>query len=185
MIVLTGPSATGKTETALYLMKHYGLKKVITCTSRAPRKGEVNGVDYHFLTLEQFQEGFKNNEFLETATYNGNKYGTRKIDIGPRKISCLEPNGVASYKKVLKDKMFCAFLDASEATRLKRMVQIRKDGEKAADERILKDRTVYADDGEEVKKYADFILQTDGLTVQQEAEKVYQAYEEWLKTHQE
>ena len=55
MLLLIGASASGKTETAKYLMEHFNIKKIITCTTRAPRANEVNDVDYHFLSVEEFQ----------------------------------------------------------------------------------------------------------------------------------
>ena len=56
MIILIGPSASGKTATCLYLQDHYGIRKVVTHTTRAMRVGEVNGVDYHFVTKDEFQK---------------------------------------------------------------------------------------------------------------------------------
>lgn len=181
MIVLTGPSATGKTDTALHLMKEHGLKKVVTCTTRSPRVGEKDGVDYHFLTVEQFKEGLAKGEFLEHAEYNGNLYGTRKKDIADDMVSCVEPQGAHSYRKALGDTMFCCYLDASEETRYQRMVGTRHDGEKAARERIERDRLVYADNGADAKSVADAVVDTDGLTDEEEAEKVWVAYQEWKK----
>lgn len=179
MLVLTGPSASGKTETAKYIMEKYGLEKVVTCTSRAPRVGEKNDVDYHFLTKDQFREGKAKGEFLEVAEYNGNFYGTKKADVGPDKVSCVEPNGAHSYKKYLGNDMFCAYLDATEATRLSRMIDIRHDSPKAAEDRIQKDRVVYKDHGKFVKEVADFILDTDGLTIDEQGDRVYRAYQAW------
>ena len=60
MLVLVGPSASGKSAIVKYLTKNYGLVKFITCTTRAIRVGEVNDVDYHFLSQEEFLEGFSN-----------------------------------------------------------------------------------------------------------------------------
>lgn len=185
MIALTGPSASGKTETAKYLMAHFGLKKVVTCTTRSPRVGEMNDVDYHFLTREEFREGIEKGEFLEHAEYNGNLYGTKKVDVGPGKVSCIEANGVKSYRKYLGSRMFCVYLDADEETRLTRMISLRKDPLAAAQERIIKDRIVYKDNGRETKAFADLVVNTDGLSVAQEAEEVYLAYCEWKKSHKE
>ncbi|MBS7384058.1 MAG: guanylate kinase, partial [Bacilli bacterium] len=53
MIVITGPSASGKTATCLYLQEHFGIRKVVTHTTRAMRVGEKNDVDYHFVTKEE------------------------------------------------------------------------------------------------------------------------------------
>ena len=181
MIVLTGPSASGKTETAKYLMDHYGFNKVITCTSRTPRTGERQDVDYHFLTEEQFAEGIKNGEFLETAEYNGHMYGTKLADIGPDKVVCVEPRGARSYREALGDTMFCAYLDASEETRLKRMIEIRKDGERAARERIERDRIVYSDDFRSCQGISDVLFRTDEWTVEKEASEVFKAYQIWKR----
>ena len=60
IMILVGPSGAGKTTIASKLLtKNYGLKKVITCTSRAPRDNEVDGVDYYFKTKEEFEKGGK------------------------------------------------------------------------------------------------------------------------------
>ena len=56
MIVLSGPSASGKTEVAKRLMNQYGVKRVITTTTRPMRTGEVDGVDYLFVSKEKFKE---------------------------------------------------------------------------------------------------------------------------------
>ena len=56
MIVLVGASASGKTELAKQLYQTYGYKKCITTTTREPRKNEVDGIDYHFLSQETFDE---------------------------------------------------------------------------------------------------------------------------------
>ena len=54
MIILYGPSACGKTEVAKLLASSYSIKKVITHTTRSKRVNEVNGVDYYFVTKEEF-----------------------------------------------------------------------------------------------------------------------------------
>ncbi len=179
MLVLIGPSASGKTETAKYLMDHMGLKKVITCTSRKPRVGEVDGIDYHFLTRQQFEEGIEKHEFLETAEYNGNLYGTKFADLGDDKVVCIEPIGAHSYRRALGKKFFLVYLDADEATRRKRMIDLRKDGEKAAIERLTQDRKIFADGANSPKKMADFVIKTDHMSIAQDADKIYQAYLEW------
>ena len=81
MIVLAGPSASGKTEVAKYLASHFNLTKIITTTTRPMRKGEVNGRDYFFVTIEKFNEMVENDEFVEYTVYNGNMYGSTKDQI--------------------------------------------------------------------------------------------------------
>lgn len=80
IFVVSGPSGSGKTSVVQSLLKkpELYLDKVITCTTRAPRVGEVNGKDYHFLSVEEFEKKVKNKEFAEKAQVFGNHYGTTK-----------------------------------------------------------------------------------------------------------
>ena len=82
LIVLTGKTASGKdTIKSALLRKYPNLKKVITTTSRVPRTGEKDGVDYHFLKREQFEDRIRENAFAEYVEYGGNFYGTAKIEL--------------------------------------------------------------------------------------------------------
>ena len=72
MIILYGPSACGKTEVAKLLASSYSIKKVITHTTRSKRVNEVNGVDYYFVTKEEFLSLKEQGAFVETACYNFN-----------------------------------------------------------------------------------------------------------------
>lgn len=58
--------------------------RAITCTTRAPRPGETQGVDYHFLTVEEFQKRLAAGEFLEHATVHGSFYGTLRQEVASR-----------------------------------------------------------------------------------------------------
>jgi guanylate kinase len=58
-----------------------GLQLAVSATTRAPREGEVNGVDYHFLSEEDFDRRVARGEFLEHAEYAGNRYGTLKSEL--------------------------------------------------------------------------------------------------------
>lgn len=176
MLVLIGASASGKTDTAKYLMANYDVKKIITCTTRKPRVGETNDVDYHFLSQEEFEKRKANGDFLETAFYAGNWYGTLKADVGDNKVACLEPNGARSYREYLKDDMFCVYLDASEETRRERMSEKRKDDPVNIQIRLDKDRAIF---DKSVKDLADVIVDTNPLTVELCAAEVYKAYSKW------
>lgn len=77
LFVLSGPSGAGKSTVIAHLLKT--LDKAyfsVSATTRAPREGEVDGVDYHFLSREQFEELIARGELLEHAEYVGNYYGT-------------------------------------------------------------------------------------------------------------
>lgn len=83
LIVLTGKTASGKDTLKDILMNKYpNLKRVITTTSRVPRRGEEDNVQYHFLlSREEFQTRAENGDFIEYVEYGGNLYGTQKKDI--------------------------------------------------------------------------------------------------------
>lgn len=79
-IVFCGPSGTGKSTLLKRLMAEYpnAFAFSVSHTTRAPRAGEQNGREYHFVTREQMVAAVANNEFLESAEFSGNMYGTSK-----------------------------------------------------------------------------------------------------------
>ena len=70
IIVLVGKTASGKTTVANELCKHHGYKRIVTYTTRPMRENEVQDVDYHFISDEQFNKMVENNEFTEYKRYN-------------------------------------------------------------------------------------------------------------------
>ncbi len=80
LFVISGPSGVGKSTLLKKLFREYGdkLEFSVSCTSRLPRTGEENGVDYNFVSKEQFQVGIQNGKFLEWALVHNNYYGTYK-----------------------------------------------------------------------------------------------------------
>lgn len=85
VFVITGPSGVGKgTLISRLLDRVPDLELSISATTREPREGEVDGRDYHFLTPEQFDERIQAEDFLEFATYSGNRYGTLRSEVRER-----------------------------------------------------------------------------------------------------
>ena len=79
LFVISGSSGVGKgTVIKEFLKKHPEFKLSISCTTRAKREGEAHGVNYFFLTTDEFKNCIKNGEFLEWAEFSGNLYGTKK-----------------------------------------------------------------------------------------------------------
>ncbi|MET0614194.1 MAG: guanylate kinase [Thermoleophilaceae bacterium] len=77
ILVITGPSGVGKGTLIKRLLERVpGLELAVSATTREPRPGEVNGVDYHFLSQADFDRRVEGGEFLEHAVYAGNSYGT-------------------------------------------------------------------------------------------------------------
>src|SRR5437660_159103 len=85
MFVITGPSGVGKGTLIGRLRERIPeLELSVSATTRSPRPGERDGVDYHFLTPEQFQAHVDAGGFLEHAEYSGNRYGTLRSEVDGR-----------------------------------------------------------------------------------------------------
>lgn len=81
LLVVSGPSGSGKTTLCRRATDNGLCRYSISCTTRAPREGEQDGRDYHFLTPTQFEQHVRAGDFLEHANVHGNSYGTLKSDI--------------------------------------------------------------------------------------------------------
>jgi guanylate kinase len=84
LVIISGPSGVGK-DTIIDALRHRTTSRdyhfVVTCTTRAPRPGEVDGVSYHFVTLEQFNDMRNADELLEAAKVHVSWYGTPRHDV--------------------------------------------------------------------------------------------------------
>lgn len=84
-LIVSGPSGSGKSSISREVMKrHPEVAFSISCTTRSPRSGERNGVDYHFLSVEEFRKKIEAGEFIEYAQVHGNFYGTLKSEVEKR-----------------------------------------------------------------------------------------------------
>lgn len=108
LFVITGPSGAGKGTVLKEVFSALdGLYFSVSGTTRAPREGEVDGVHYHFMTRERFEELIANDRFLEYAQYNGNYYGTpldpveEHLEQGHDVILEIELQGALQVKKRL------------------------------------------------------------------------------------
>ena len=82
LFVVAGPSGVGKGTIIKELIKeNENLKYSVSSTTRKPRPGEIDGVNYNFLSQDEFKKAIDDGEFLEWAVYNGNYYGTSKLAV--------------------------------------------------------------------------------------------------------
>lgn len=120
LIVITGPSGVGKGTLLRELVKrHPELYLSVSATTRSPRPGETNGKNYHFVTLEEFQEMIGNQELLEWAEYAGHYYGTpraaveNQLEQGRWVILEIELVGARQIKNNFDDTLFIFILPPS------------------------------------------------------------------------
>ena len=81
IIVFTGPDGSGRKSVALAVGQTFGITRVISYVTRAPRKGEIDGQDYFFISSEAYQKMEQEGQFLESVKIDGNSYGLRRDDI--------------------------------------------------------------------------------------------------------
>lgn len=84
LFVVSGPSGAGKSTICRLVRKMLNINLATSATTRKPREGEVNGRDYYFLTIPEFEEKLRNGEFLEHAKVHENYYGTLKAEVESR-----------------------------------------------------------------------------------------------------
>ena len=172
MLILVGPSASGKTEVANILISKYKMKRMVTYTTRPIRVNEVNGISYNFVSKDEFIDLKNNNEFVETVSYSNNYYGTRKKDVSFEKIVILEPNGLNSFKKEMPDDVTSFYLNTSEEIRKKRMFE-RKDNLIDIEKRINNDQIAFSNI---IKENIDYTINNENITLEELADKIYKLY---------
>ena len=144
MIVLSGASASGKTEAAKMLTSKYGIVKAITTTTRPMRVNEVDGRDYFFVSKERFEEMIKDDLFVEHTLYNGNYYGSTKSQIADNRSVVIDLEGLKSYSALNDKRIVTFYLSTSEDVRYRRMLE-RGDKESDAKKRLENDRKIFVD----------------------------------------
>ena len=110
MFVITGPSGVGKGTLIRGLLERVPeLELSVSATTRRPRPGERDGIDYHFMTPEEFEAHVVAGDFLEHAAYSGNRYGTlraevrRRLDQGRPVVLEIEVQGARQARESLPD----------------------------------------------------------------------------------
>ena len=173
MVILVGASASGKSVVAKDMIKRYAFSKVITYTTRSIRVGEVNNVDYHFVSKEEFIEKANDNFFIETACYNDNYYGTAYEDISKNKVLIVEPKGANVYYNKLKDDVKIIYLNATEEERKNRMIE-RCDKIEDINKRLLNDEKYFSLSNLD---HIDLVINTDALTIEEISDIIIKEYE--------
>jgi len=142
MIVIIGASASGKTEIAKLLQNNYKYQKCITTTTRDKRHNEVDNIDYHFISKEEFKNKLENNEFVEHTLYNDNYYGINKKDVNENSLVIVDPNGANELIKQLGDDVFVVYVETKKTLRKTRMIN-RGDDLELIEKRLNNDTNIF------------------------------------------
>lgn len=132
-IIISAPSGGGKTSIVSRLLEDGKLSRVITATTRAPRKGEKNGKDYHFWSEKQFENAVKKDEMAEWAKVHVNYYGIPKSSLdklikrGKHPVLVIDVQGAKTVKKIYKNAV-SIFITPPSFAELKKRISARNDG---------------------------------------------------------
>lgn len=126
IIALIGQSGAGKDRMLKELLKSKrNYHEIISCTSRPPREGEVDGINYHFLSNDEFAEQLLEDAFMEATVFNNWAYGTRYQDLDEEKINIgvFNPDGIYNLLERKDIELKVYYLQVSDKIRLIRQLQ--------------------------------------------------------------
>jgi guanylate kinase len=144
ILILSGPSGAGKSTIIHRASDRIGAYYFsISSTTRAPRTGEQDGVEYHFITREAFEAGIEAGEFLEYAEVHGNYYGTslipvkRALEEGKLVIFDIDVQGHRLARNLMGDQITSAFITPPSLAELERRLRARStDSDAVIDQRL-------------------------------------------------
>jgi guanylate kinase len=132
LITITAPTCSGKSYLLDVLHKEHGLQKIVSTTTRDPRQGEVQGVDYNFITYKESQQMEDADKFFELIEFRGTRYGVthtemqKKMENGTAPVIILEPKGLEIYHKKCTEmgwELFKVFVHVPEKLRIDRLMK--------------------------------------------------------------
>ncbi len=146
LIVLSGPSGSGKGTVRAKLNERESFAFSVSATTRQPREGERDGIDYHFISREAFEQKIKNGEMLEYTMYNGNYYGTplrealRVIEDGNHLLLEIEVEGAMNIKRQYPEAVLIMLLPPSFSVQEHRLRKRATETEEVIQERLARTR---------------------------------------------
>ncbi len=127
LLIISGPAGSGKGTVNSHLLKTGDFVYSVSATTRLPRPGEVNGVNYHFISREDFTSRIDSGDMLEFTEYCGNLYGTPKkeaeavLDSGKNLILEIEVDGATQVKEKYPEAVLIMLLPPSFKTQEQRL----------------------------------------------------------------
>lgn len=146
LIVISGPSGVGKgtVRRALFDMKNHNLIFSVSMTTRPPRSTEVDGVDYYFVTREEFERNIKEDKFLEWAEFVGHYYGTPKekiesfLEKGKEVVLEIEVDGALQVRDKMKEAVFIFLVPPSKKALYNRLLSRGTEDKSIIEQRFQK-----------------------------------------------
>lgn len=178
LFVISGASGVGKsTVIAKLLAENSKLYFSISCTTRAPREGEVDGVNYYFIRREEFERRIEAGEFLEHAQYVGNYYGTsrsavqEKLDAGFDVLLDIEVQGAEQVKKNCPEAVLVFMIPPSFEELARRLRARNTDSEEKIQGRLQRAREEY----EKIPSYQYLVVNDQLEDAVQELDSIFRA----------
>jgi len=181
LIIFSAPSGSGKTTIINQVLKEFpNLEFSVSACSRKPRKDEIHGKNYYFLSIEDFKEKIKNDEFVEwEEVYKDNFYGTLKSELkriwdkGNHVVFDVDVVGGVNLKKKFPDNSLAIFIKAPSIEELEKRLRNRN----TESEEQIKKRINKAEKELEYSKYFDKIIINDDLkTAINETKKIIENF---------
>ena len=165
LFVVSGPSGVGKgTICQEYVKTHDDCVLSISATTRAPREGEKHGVNYYYITNEEFEAGIEKGEFLENAVFCGNRYGTPKkavlemLESGKNVILEIEVQGAIQVRSHYPEGVFVFVIPPSL-----KALENRLRGRNTETDEVIKKRLERAKQEFALCEKYNYILMNDNL----------------------
>lgn len=160
LVIICGRSGSGKSTMERLLSERMGFNVVISTTTREIRENEVKGVNYHFVSLKEFEQLRNENKLIEDNSYLGNYYGIESENLTDRSVAVVEFNGAKQIKERLKkagqEEPVIIYLDASDETVSERIPdrldRVRKDKEIFTVEKYKSIGSIVIDANRELEK---------------------------------
>ena len=168
LIILSGPSGVGKGTVRRYIQDNFKLQfsYSISMTTRAPRENEVDGLDYYFVSKEEFQRNIDEGNFLEWEEFVGNRYGTPKSKVeelrkqGKNVFLEIEVNGAEEVlSKVHDDRVISFFLVPPNIEALENRIRKRR----TESESIIQERLQKGENEMNMTKNYDHVILNDRI----------------------
>lgn len=178
ILILMGKTASGKDSVAKELCRNYQLVKIITYTTRPPRHGETDGVDYHFISRSDFQNKIKHNFFVEWKRYETVQgewlYGTAWSSLEDDGVLILTPQGIKDFFNNTNKAAKVFYIKSSDETIMKRLIA-RGDDRAEATRRLKHDNEDFNDPT--IKRLIDYEILNENRQISEIAEIIANHWE--------